>query len=75
MRNSLRAKLLGGFAVDLLLMICLGWFASQQMALMNERAAFVEQQTIPSLNTLAQITTVINRYRVLQLEYLIYSNP
>ncbi|NTV63308.1 MAG: HAMP domain-containing protein, partial [Oscillochloris sp.] len=28
-----------------------------------------------SLNTLAQITTVINRYRVLQLEYLIYSNP
>lgn len=71
---SLRAKLLGAFALDLLLMISLGWFAAQQMALMNERAAFVEQQTIPSLDTIATITTIINRYRIRQLEYLIYSN-
>lgn len=75
MRNSLRAKLLGAFALDLLLMVGLGWFAFQQMSLMNARATFVEQQTIPSLDTIAQITTVINRYQVRQLEYLIYSNP
>jgi signal transduction histidine kinase len=74
MRSSIRAKLLAAFAIDLLLMISLGWFASQQMQVMNARAAFVEQQTIPSLDAVAKITTVINRYRVQQLEYLIYSN-
>ncbi|MBX0329489.1 HAMP domain-containing protein [Oscillochloris sp. ZM17-4] len=75
MRSSIRAKLLAAFALDLLLMVSLGWFAAQQMAMMNTRATFVEQQTIPSLDTIAKITTVINRYRVAQLEYLIYSNP
>ncbi|EFO80470.1 histidine kinase [Oscillochloris trichoides DG-6] len=75
MRTSLRAKLLAGFAIDLLLMILLGWFASQQMGRMNERATFVEQQTIPSLDTIARMSSVINRYQVGQLEYLIYSNP
>ncbi|WP_129629379.1 sensor histidine kinase [Candidatus Oscillochloris fontis] len=75
MRTSLRAKLLAGFAIDLVLMILLGWFASQQMGRMNERATFVEQQTIPSLDTIARMSTVINRYQVGQLEYLIYSNP
>ncbi len=75
MRTSLRTKLLAGFAVDLLLMILLGWFASQQMGRMNERATFIEQQTIPSLDIIARMSSVINRYQVGQLEYLIYSNP
>jgi signal transduction histidine kinase len=74
MRSSIRVKLLAAFALDLVLMVSLGWFAAQQMARMNERAAFVEQQTIPSLDRVARIATVINSYRVRQLEYLIYSN-
>ncbi len=75
MRSSIRFKLLMAFALDLFLIVSLGWFAAQQMARMNERASFVEQQTIPSLDRVARITTVINSYRVRQLEYLIYSNP
>jgi signal transduction histidine kinase len=74
MRSSIRLKLLVAFALDLFLIVSLGWFAAQQMARMNARAAFVEQQTIPSLDRVARITTVINSYRVRQLEYLIYSN-
>ncbi len=73
-RSSIRAKLLIAFAIDLLLLVSLGWFAAQQMARMNERASFVERQTIPSLDRVARIATVINAYRVRQLEYLIYSN-
>ncbi|MEI6777740.1 MAG: ATP-binding protein [Chloroflexales bacterium] len=74
MHTSIRSKLLAAFALNLLLVVGLGWFAAQQMARMNERAAFVEQQTIPSQDRVARIATVINAYRVRQLEYLIYGN-
>jgi signal transduction histidine kinase len=71
MRISLRTKLLAAFAVDLFLMMALGTFATFQMARMNEKAAFVEQVTIPSLDLSDKINAVITRYRSLQLEYII----
>jgi signal transduction histidine kinase len=74
MRFSLRTKLLAAFAIDLLLMIALGTFAAYQMGVMNERAMFVENHTIPSVDGVGRIQSVINRYRVQQLEYLIYTN-
>lgn len=74
-RLSFRVKLLLAFAVDLALMVTLGVFAASQMGLMNQRAIFVEQHTIPSLDVLGRIDGVVNRYRVWQLEYLIYTNP
>ena len=70
----IRAKLLGGFALDLLLMCILSLVTWQLMGVMNSRAAFVEQHTVPSLNGVAAINSVISRYRVQQLEYLIYTN-
>jgi signal transduction histidine kinase len=71
MRFSLRTKLLAAFAIDLLLMMALGAFANYQMARMNEKAAFVEQITIPSLDLSDKINAAITRYRSLQLEYII----
>ena len=71
MRFSLRAKLLGAFAIDLLLMMALGTFATYQMSRMNEKAAFIEAYTIPSLDLSDKINAVITRYRSLQLEYII----
>ncbi len=74
MRFPIRAKLLGALAIDLILMMVLGYFAVHQMATMNERAVFIERHTIPSLDTVGDMTTAINRYRARQLEFLIYTN-
>ncbi|MGQ9873949.1 MAG: sensor histidine kinase [Chloroflexus sp.] len=74
MRFPIRVKLLGALAIDLLLMMILGSFAMHQMAVMNERAVFIERHTIPSLDTVGDMTAAINRYRAHQLEFLIYTN-
>ncbi len=74
MRFPIRAKLLGALAIDLILMMVLGLFATHQMATMNDRAVFIERHTIPSLDTVGDMTTAINRYRARQLEFLIYTN-
>lgn len=74
MRFPIRAKLLGTLAIDLILMIVLGFFATHQMATMNERAVFIERHTIPSLDTVSDMTVAINRYRARQLEFLVYTN-
>lgn len=74
MRFPIRAKLLGALAIDLLLMMVLGFFATHQMATMNERAVFIERHTIPSLDAVGDMTVAINRYRARQLEFLIYTN-
>ncbi|MDW8405397.1 sensor histidine kinase [Chloroflexus sp.] len=74
MRFPIRAKLLGTLAIDLILMIVLGFFATHQMAIMNERAVFIERHTIPSLDTVSDMTVAINRYRARQLEFLVYTN-
>ncbi|NJM05496.1 HAMP domain-containing protein [Candidatus Gracilibacteria bacterium] len=71
MRFSIRAKLLAALGVDLLLMLALGTFAVFQMGRMNEKAIFVQERTIPSLNANSQIQLLINDYRVKQIEYLV----
>jgi signal transduction histidine kinase len=70
----IRAKLLGAFALDLLLMILLGLVASQQMATMNARASFVAEHTIPALGVVAALKTHSNEYRVNQLEFMLYTS-
>ncbi len=74
MRFSIRLKLLGALAVDLILMMALGLFATHQMAIMNDRAVFIERHTIPSLDIVGDMNAAINRYRARQLEFLIYTN-
>ncbi|ACL23435.1 sensor histidine kinase [Chloroflexus aggregans] len=74
MRFPIRLKLLGALAIDLVLMMVLGYFATHQMATMNERAVFIERHTIPSLDTVGDMVAAINRYRTRQLEFLIYTN-
>jgi signal transduction histidine kinase len=70
----IRAKLLGAFALDLMLMIALGLVASQQMTVMNARASFVADHTIPSLAVVAALKTHVNEYRVNQLEFMLYTS-
>ncbi|GAB4435983.1 MAG: ATP-binding protein [Chloroflexi bacterium OHK40] len=75
MRLPIRTQLLGGFALDLLLMFALGYVAVQQMSVMDARAAFVQEHTIPSLDGVAAMNAVISGYRLEQLEYVLRTNP
>jgi len=47
---SIRTKLLAALGVDLLLMLVLGSFALHQMSIMNQKADFVVNQTILSID-------------------------
>ena len=75
MRLNLRQKLLGAFAIDLLLMMALGTFAWYQMGRMNSRALQVETLAIPALRNVDTIHDLLGEYRRNQLEYMIYTNP
>ncbi len=68
---SFRAKLLGAFAANLLLLVALGIFVIHQMGTMEGRAAFIGGQAIPALEYAGQIDVDVHRYRTLQQEYLI----
>ncbi|NTU82883.1 MAG: HAMP domain-containing protein [Chloroflexales bacterium] len=70
----IRAKLLGALALDLVLLIVLGYVATQQMAVMNTRASSVAAHTIPSLTSVAALKAGVNEYRINQLEYLLYTS-
>ncbi|WP_298821829.1 sensor histidine kinase [Chloroflexus sp.] len=74
MRFPIWSKLLGAMAIDVILLIALGFFATHQMATMNDRAVFITQHTIPSLDTVSDMVVAINQYRARQLEFLIYTN-
>ena len=73
-RLSIRQKLLGAFAVDLMLMAGLGLFAYAQMASMARQASQVEHQTLPALRGVDQMRGLVTTYRSHQLEYLILSS-
>ena len=74
MKLSIREKLLGAFALDLVLLMALGGFAWHQLGRMNEKAGFVAQHTIPTLRNVNQINNALAQYRALQLELLIHTN-
>jgi signal transduction histidine kinase len=71
---SVRHKLLGALALDLLLLLGLGAFAWRNLGFMKEKAERVEKNTIPSLRSVDEIGHLQTRYRSLQLEYLIHAN-
>ena len=75
LRFSIRAQLFAVIVLDLTLMLALGSFAIYQMSEMNERASFVEQTTIPSLDLSDKINGVITQYRSYQLEYIVNISP
>ena len=75
MRLSIRQKLLGALALDLLLMMALGTFAWMQMARMNARASMVGERVIPTLRNVDRIHDVLSEYRRRQLEYMLFDNP
>ncbi|MEF3274622.1 MAG: MCP four helix bundle domain-containing protein [Chloroflexus sp.] len=74
MRFPIWAKLLSALAIDVILLMALGFFATHQMATMHNRAVFIGQHTIPSLDTVSDMVIAINKYRARQLEFLIYTN-
>ena len=74
MNLSIRQKLLGAFGVDLLLMLLLGGFALVNMSLMARTAEQVERYTIPSIQNVGRIHDHVNRYRTLQLEFMVHTN-
>ena len=73
MRLSIRVKLLLSFGFLLLMMAGLGITALMQMAAMNEKAVFIENNTIPTMNMASDMRRVVNRYRGLQASLLVYT--
>lgn len=71
MRLSIRAKLLAALGVDLVLMLVLGSFALHQMSLMNQKADFVVNQTILSIDLVNAMNDVLLNYRTRQMEYIL----
>lgn len=73
-RYSVRRKLLGALALQLLLLAGLGAFAWHGMGSMKADAERVEKEIIPSLRNVDELDHLQTRYRSLQMEYLIHSN-
>ncbi|MCS6840412.1 MAG: ATP-binding protein [Roseiflexus sp.] len=75
MKLSIRTKLLAALGVDLVLMLVLGSFALHQMSLMNQKADFVVNQTILSIDLTNAMNDVLLNYRTRQMEYILNAAP
>ncbi|MFQ3631082.1 ATP-binding protein [Roseiflexus sp.] len=75
MKLSIRTKLLAALGVDLVLMLILGSFALHQMSLMNQKADFVVNQTILSIDQVNAMNDVLLNYRTRQMEYILNAAP
>ncbi|MGQ9547167.1 MAG: sensor histidine kinase [Roseiflexus sp.] len=75
MKLSIRTKLLAALGVDLLLMLVLGSFALHQMSTMNQKANFVVNQTILSIDLVNAMNDIILNYRMRQMEYILNAAP
>lgn len=75
MNLSIRTKLLAALGVDLILMLVLGSFALHQMSIMNQKADFVVNQTILSIDLVNAMNDVLLNYRTRQMEYILNAAP
>lgn len=64
MNLSLRIKLLGAFAINLVLMIGLGIFALSQINAITDKAALVGTNIIPSMVRGNEISAILAQYRI-----------
>nr|WP_288497678.1 methyl-accepting chemotaxis protein [uncultured Pseudomonas sp.] len=63
-----------GFSIIALLVFVLGGFALMQMSVMHERSSEVEQNWVPSLNALGDVSQDILRLRAVSLRLLLIDN-
>lgn len=75
MRLSIRTKLLAALGVDIILMLVLGSFALHQMSIMNQKADFVVNKTILSIDLVNSMSEELLNYRNRQMEYIINAAP
>ncbi len=75
MKLSIRTKLLAALGVDLILMLVVGSFALHQMSLMDQKADFVVNQTILSIDQVNAMNDVLLNYRTRQMEYILNAAP
>ncbi|MEM1177333.1 MAG: ATP-binding protein [Acidobacteriota bacterium] len=73
-RLTIRQQLLGAFSVDLVLMMLLGGLALANMSLMARKADQVQRYSIPSMQNVGKIHDQVERYRTLQLEFMVHRN-
>lgn len=69
-RVGIRSRLLAGFALITCLVLLQGVFALSSMSSMRQVAAVIEQDVIPSLNTLSNLNLNMMRVRVFTLRLL-----
>ncbi|MBY0337380.1 MAG: MCP four helix bundle domain-containing protein [Acetobacteraceae bacterium] len=74
-RLSIRAKLLGVFALSALLTAAVGGLAAFQLRSLNNEAVSVRDNWLPSTYQLGVFKAAITRYRQLQANLLLASDP
>lgn len=74
MRLSIRLKLLLSFGLLLAMMVALSAISLYEMSEMNEKAEFIEENIIPSMNSASDMRRIVNRYRALQAALLVYTD-
>lgn len=71
---SIASRAALGFSIIALLVFVLGGFALIQMSVMHERSSEVEQNWVPSLNALSDVSQDILRLRAVSLRLLLIDN-
>ncbi|WP_169742853.1 methyl-accepting chemotaxis protein [Muricoccus aerilatus] len=70
-----RTKLLASFGLLLLLLFAIGGVGLSQLAGVNDRAADIRNNWLPSTRLLGRLETTLSRYRLFQATFMLADNP
>jgi methyl-accepting chemotaxis protein len=70
---SIRAKVIGAFALVLVVAVALGLFAVQRLSSVNEAAADIRNNWLPSTGVLGKIAGISERFRIAEANQVISS--
>src|SRR6478752_10145721 len=74
-RYSIRAKLIAGFGLVLVITAGLGLFTMQRMAAINSAAEEVRVTYLPSLVVINELTNSVQRLRIKENRYILSTDP
>jgi methyl-accepting chemotaxis protein len=74
MKINLFAKQIGSFLVIVAILAGFGIFARVQLGSLNQQSNYVIKDSIPSIQTIHEITLLVTNYRQAQLQHLVASS-
>ena len=72
---SIKAKIIGAFAIVLAITVTLGLFAAQRIGVVNESAVDLRTNWLPATAHLAMVNAKANRYRQLEAGHILMTTP